>query len=228
MSLHRALKDYPLELRPREKMMRLGSGALSDSELLAVLIGSGTATQSALDLAQELLKEGGMKFLAEAGVEDLTGSISGVGKVKACQINAAVELGKRISASCLTDSPVIRSPQEAARLVMGDMSHLDREQFRVMSLNARNQFLAMDIVSIGSLTSSPVHPREVFKMPLKRSAASVLLLHNHPSGDTKPSEADANVTLRLKEAGKILGIEVLDHLIIGYNNFLSMKESGFF
>jgi DNA repair protein RadC len=222
------LKDYPVEMRPREKMIRMGSGALSDSELLAILIGSGTAEQSALDLAQELLKEGGMRFLAQACVEDLMVGFLGVGKAKACQIKAAVELGKRISASNLAESPVVRTPQEAARLVLDEMSHLDREQFRVMNLNTRSQVLAVDIVSIGSLSSSPVHPREVFKMSLKRSAASVILFHNHPSGDTKPSEADVNVTLRLREAGKILGIEVLDHLIIGYNTFLSMKENGFF
>jgi DNA repair protein RadC len=222
------LKDYPVEMRPREKMIRLGSGALSDSELLAILIGSGSAAQSALELAQELLKEGGMRFLAQAGVEDLTEDFLGMGKAKACQIKAAVELGKRISAADLAGNPVVRTPQEAAKLVLGDMSHLDREQFRVMNLNTRNQVLAVDIVSIGSLNSSPVHPREVFKMPLKRSAASVILFHNHPSGDTKPSDADVEVTLRLREAGKILGIEVLDHLIIGYNIFLSMKENGFF
>jgi DNA repair protein RadC len=139
-----------------------------------------------------------------------------------------VELGKRILASDPEETPTVRTPQEAARLLLGEMSYLDREQFRVMNLNARNQVLAVDIVSIGSLSSSPVHPREVFKLSLKRSAASVILFHNHPSGDTNPSGADVEVTRRLKEAGKILGIEVLDHLIIGYNNFLSMKESGFF
>jgi DNA repair protein RadC len=228
MSPHRVLKDYPVEMRPREKMVRLGSGALSDSELLAILIGTGSSEQSALELAQTLLKEGGMRFLAQAGVEDLTEDFTGMGRAKACQIKAAVELGKRISASDLADSPVIHTPQEAAGLVLGEMSHLDREQFRVMNLNSRNQVLAVDIVSIGSLTSSPVHPREVFKTPLKRSAASVILFHNHPSGDTNPSSADVDVTVRLKEAGKILGIEVLDHLIIGYNKFLSMKENGFF
>jgi DNA repair protein RadC len=205
----------------------LGSGALSDTELLAILLGSGFRDCTALELAQTLLQEGGMAFIAQSTVEELE-RFRGVGAAKACQIKAAVEVGKRISSTCLVNRPMVHTPQDAALLVMGEMSHLDREQFRVVNLNTRNQVLAVDIVSIGSLTSSPVHPREVFKMPLKRSAASVILCHNHPSGDTKPSEADINVTLRLKEAGKILGIEVLDHLIIGYNNFLSMKEHGCF
>jgi DNA repair protein RadC len=228
MSLDRPLKDTPVEIHPREKMMRLGSGALSDPELVSVLIGSGSVKQSALELAQALLKGGGMRFLAQAGVEELVEDFSGMGRAKACQITAAVELGKRISTSGLAERPIIRTPKEAADLVLGEMSHLDREQFRVMTFNTRNQVLAVDIVSIGSLASSPVHPREVFKMALKRSAASVILFHNHPSGDTKPSDADVEVTKRLKEAGKILGIEVLDHIIIGYNTFLSMKESGYF
>ena len=227
MSDHRGLKDYPPEMRPREKMLLQGSGALYDSEVVAILLGSGTRGHSALNLAQELLLEGGMTFIAQASLEDLS-RFHGVGMAKACQIKAAVELGKRMSASALASRPVIRAPHDAAHLVMGDMSHLDREQFKVMTLNTRNQALALDLVSIGSLVSSPVHPREVFKMPLKRSAANVILFHNHPSGDTEPSAADIEATRRLKEAGDILGIEVLDHLIIGCNMFLSMKESGYF
>jgi DNA repair protein RadC len=227
MNMRRALKTYPVEMLPRERMSRLGPGALSEAELLAILLGSGFRDCTALELAQILLKEGGMTFITQSTVEELE-HFRGVGAAKACQIKAAVELGKRISSLSQIDRPTIHTPQDAALLVMGEMSHLDREQFRVINLNTRNQVLAVDIVSIGSLISSPVHPREVFKMPLKRSAASLILCHNHPSGDTKPSEADLNVTLRLKEAGKILGIEVLDHLIIGYNNFLSMKETGCF
>jgi DNA repair protein RadC len=205
------------KIRPKEKMMRLGSDSLSDSELLNVLIGSD-------GVVQELVNWGGIRFLAQACVEELMDEFPRIGKTKACQIKAAMELGKRIMASHLAEKPVVRTPGEAANLVLGEMSCLDREQCRVMNLNARNQVLAVDIVSIGSLTSSPVHPREVFKMPLKRSAASIILFHNHPSGDTKPSSADVEVTLRLKEAGGILGIEVMDHLIIGCNTFLSMKE----
>ena len=227
MNMPRLLKDYPIEMRPREKMLQQGAGALSDTEVVAILLGSGTRNHSALELAQTLLMEGGMAFIAQASVEDLN-RFHGVGVAKACQITAALELGKRVSASNMANRPVIRSPQDAAHLVMGDMSHLDREQFRVMNLNTKNQVIAMDTVSIGSLISSPVHPREVFKMPLKRSAASVILFHNHPSGDTQPSTADIEVTSRLKDAGEILGIDVLDHIIIGYNQFLSMKEGGYF
>lgn len=223
---HLAIKDYPEEMRPREKLMVLGPEALSDQELLAILLRTGTKEKSALDLAQDLLKCGGLTFLTQVGTEELS-LHKGIGLAKAAQLKAAVELSRRLARQSLGPRPVINTPRDAAQLVMGEMAYLDREHFKVINLNTKNQVMVIDTVSVGSLNASLVHPREVFKLPLKRSAASLILVHNHPSGDTRPSQEDLNITRRLHEAGSLLGIEIVDHLIIGQNNYLSMKEKGY-
>ncbi len=224
---HVPIKNYPAEVRPREKMLALGAEALSDQELLAILLRTGTKDKSALDLAQDILSTGGLATLTQLTLEEL-GLRKGIGLAKAAQLKAAVELGKRLAKQPLGSRPAIRSPRDAAQFVMNEMMYLDREHFRVINLNTKNQILAVDTVSIGSLDASLVHPREVFKLPIKRSAASLILVHNHPSGDTSPSREDIEVTKRLAEAGRLLGISVLDHIIIGHNNFLSMKEKEYF
>lgn len=221
------LKDYPPETRPREKLLMFGSEALSDQELLAILLRTGTKEKSALKLAEDLLQKGGLTLLTQISVEELS-SNKGMGMAKAAQLKAAVEISKRLARQSSGARPVIRCPQDAAQLVMGEMSYLDREHFKVINLNTKKQVMTIDTVSIGSLNSSIVHPREVFKLPIKRSAASLILLHNHPSGDIMPSQEDVEVTKRLVEAGRILGLEILDHLIIGQNKYLSMKEKGYF
>jgi len=222
-----SIKEYPEEIRPREKLLNMGAEALSDQEPLAILLCTGTRKTSALDLAQEILKCGGLYALTRTSLEELRLQ-KGMGLAKAAQLKAAVELSKRLARQSLGSQPVIKIPQDAARLVMGEMSYLDREHFKVMNLNTKNQVITIDTVSVGSLNASLVHPREVFKMPLKRSAASLILIHNHPSGDPSPSKEDINITRRLRDAGNLLGLEILDHIIIGQNNFLSMKESGYF
>lgn len=222
----KSIRNYPEQVRPREKMLALGAEALSDQELLAILIRTGTKDKSALDLAQFLLNQGGLALLAQLSIDEMLRQ-RGLGLAKAAQLKAAVELGKRMSRQKSGPRPLIRTPQEAAQLVMAEMSYLDREHFRVINLNTKNQVMAIDTVSIGSLNASLVHPREVFKLPLKRSAASLILLHNHPSGDTAPSTEDLAITRRLCEAGQLLGINIIDHLIIGHNNYCSMKENGF-
>ncbi|QNB47581.1 DNA repair protein RadC [Thermanaerosceptrum fracticalcis] len=224
---HVSIKNFPEEVRPREKMLVLGAEALSDQELLAILLRTGTKNKSALDLAQDILSTGGLATLTQLTLEEL-GLRKGIGLAKAAQLKAAVELGKRLAKQRLGPKPAIKSPQEAAQFVMNEMMYLDREHFRVINLNTKNQILAVDTVSIGSLDASLVHPREVFKLPIKRSAASLILIHNHPSGDTSPSREDIEVTKRLAEAGRLLGINILDHIIIGHNNFLSMKEKEYF
>jgi DNA repair protein RadC len=221
---HLTIKSLPEEVRPRERMREAGPGALSSAELLAIILGSGWREESALDLAHHLLQiPRGLRFLAEASYDDLCG-VKGIGPAKAAQIKAAVELGKRLS--CLGQGlrPTIRSPQDVCSFVMEEMCYLDREHFRVVILNTKNQVLAVETVSVGSLNSSLVHPREVFKPALLKSAAAVILLHNHPSGDATPSGEDLEITRRLAEAGKLIGIEVLDHIIIGDHVFTSLKE----
>lgn len=223
---HVAIKDYPVEIRPREKLFMYGSDTLSDQELVAILLRTGTKEKSALQLAEDLLKNGGLSALVGTSLEELE-SCKGMGLAKAAQLKAAVELSKRLARQSKGAKPAIKCPQDAADLVMAEMSYLDREHFRVVNLNTKNQVIFIDDVSVGTLNTSVVHPREVFKLPIKRSAASLILIHNHPSGNTEPSREDLEITRRLRDAGSILGIEIIDHLIVGQNNYLSMKEKGY-
>ncbi|MGD0153313.1 MAG: DNA repair protein RadC [Thermacetogeniaceae bacterium] len=223
---HLTIKSLPEEIRPRERMREVGPGALSSAELLAITLGSGSREESALDLAQRLLQGSrGLRFLAEASFEELCG-VKGIGPAKAAQVQAAVELGKRLACMEQGLRPTVRSPQDVCSFVMEEMCYLDREHFRVVILNTKNQVLAVETISVGSLNSSLVHPREVFKPALLKSAAAVILLHNHPSGDATPSSEDLEITRRLVEAGKLIGIEVLDHIIIGDHVFTSLKEKA--
>ncbi|MDX9872226.1 MAG: DNA repair protein RadC [Clostridia bacterium] len=223
--MKKAIKDYPIETRPRERLSALGSEALSDQELLAILLRTGSKEKSALELAEDLLKRWSLTELTQTSIHELTGC-KGIGLAKATQVRAAIELSKRLARQSMGAKPSILNPQDAAQLVMAEMSYLDREHFKVINLNIKNQVTAIDTVSVGSLNVSVVHPREVFKLPIKRSAASLILVHNHPSGDTRPSREDLEITRRLVEAGRLLGIEITDHLIIGRNSYLSMKEKG--
>ncbi|WP_258360963.1 RadC family protein [Moorella sulfitireducens] len=217
------IKGMPADLRPRERLLSSGPQALSNAELLAILIRTGTRTETAIDVAQRLLsRPEGLQYLAAASLEELQKE-KGIGLAKAAELKAALELGRRLAAFNLSRA-AIKNPWDVAGLLMEEMRYLDRENFRTISLNTKNQVIGIDSVSVGSLNSSPAHPREVFKDPIRRSAAAIILVHNHPSGDPTPSQDDLAVTRRLVEAGQILGIEVLDHLIIGDGRFTSFKE----
>ncbi len=221
------IKEMPEYERPREKLIRYGSETLSNSELLAILIRTGSKEQSALELANTVLSSdnNGIRFLANCTVEELN-TIKGIGKSKACQIIAAIELGKRLSRSTLESKKAIRSPKDVKDIFIDDMRFLEKEHFKVVFLNTKNEVIAFETISIGSLNASIVHPREVFNRAIKKSSASIILLHNHPSGNCEPSKEDINVTKRLIEAGKIIGIEVLDHIIIGDGDYFSLKENS--
>ncbi|HEX3010467.1 MAG TPA: DNA repair protein RadC [Syntrophomonadaceae bacterium] len=219
------IKDMPENMRPREKFLAGGENSLTDPELLAIILGNGTRNISALDLAELLIvKYKGIRGLKELSLEELLQE-KGIGMAKAISIKAAVELGRRMGLDIQTRA-TIKSPEDVKNIVMEDMRYFDREHFRVMYLDRRGGLLSMEDVSIGGLHSSIVHPREVFKPAIKKSANSVILIHNHPSGDVTPSREDIEVTKRLLEAGKIIGIEVLDHIIIGENNYCSLKSKG--
>lgn len=220
------MKELPEDIRPRERLMNEGAEALSDIELLAILLRTGSREVTALDLASlVMVRFKSLRLLVDATVEELS-EVKGVGPAKASQVKAALELARRLSQFSDLPRPVIKSPDDAAGLVMEEMRHLDREHFRALLLNTRNQVIGTDKVSVGTLNSSTVHPRELFRSAIKRSAASVILVHNHPSGDPTPSREDLDITGRLSEAGKIIGIEVLDHIIIGDNKFTSFKAKG--
>lgn len=221
------IKNMPENERPREKLIRYGPHTLSNSELLAILIRIGYKEHSALELANILLShdDKGIRFLANCTVQELS-KIKGIGKTKACQIIAAVELGNRLSRSLLEMKKKIKSPMDVTDMFINHMRFLEKEHFKVIFLNTKNEIIAYETISIGSLNASIVHPREVFNRAIKKSSASIILLHNHPSGNPEPSKEDINITKRLIKAGEIIGIEVLDHIIIGDGNYFSLKENS--
>ncbi|MFZ5647051.1 MAG: RadC family protein [Bacillota bacterium] len=226
MQYHAKIKDMPVDQRPRERLIREGVRSLSDAELLAILLRTGYAEKSAMELATDVLSlYSGLKNIIQAGVEELS-AIKGMGPVKAAQLKAALEIGRRVATVSESQRPSIKGPEDAAFMVMEDMRHLDREHFCVLLLNTKHQVVARETISVGTLNSSVVHPRELFKAAIKRSAAAVILVHNHPSGDPTPSREDREITRRLREAGTIIGIEVLDHIVIGDNKFVSLKAMG--
>jgi DNA repair protein RadC len=223
-----AIKDLPPEERPRERLAKQGPEALSTPELLAILLRVGTAGESALDVAEGVVSRlGGLRGLADATIEQLS-EIRGMGVVKAIQIRAAVELGKRISAFTEEARPVIRCPADVSQLLMSELRREPREHFKVLLLDTRNQVVRVSTISVGSLTESIVHPREVFREAIRHSSAALIAVHNHPSGDPSPSPEDIQVTRRLDEAGRMLGIDFLDHVILGDGRYVSLKERGLF
>jgi DNA repair protein RadC len=221
------IRDFPQDERPRERFIKHGPQSLSNHELIAILLRTGTKDESVLQLSNRLLTHfEGLRLLKAASLEEMT-EIKGIGYAKAIQILAAVEIGRRIANLSYNDRYVIRSPEDGAKYLMNDMRFLSQEHFVCLYLNTKNQVIHKQTVFIGSLNASIVHPREVFREALKRSAASIIAAHNHPSGDPAPSREDIEVTKRLVECGKIIGIDLLDHLIIGENKFVSLKEKGY-
>lgn len=219
------IKELPPELRPRERLLEAGPAALSDGELLGLLFGIGNREKTAVELANEVIGQaGGLHGLYDVSVHELT-QVNGIGEAKACIILAAVELGRRIGQVRNPGRPVISSPADVDRLLRGRIANLDRENFVAVLLNTKNEVIESPLISVGTLSSALVHPREVFKPAIRASAASVILAHNHPSGKTEASREDREVTKRLVGAAEILGIEVLDHVIVGDGHF-SMKEHG--
>lgn len=221
-----SLRDIPLEERPRERMLTHGAQSLSHTELLAILLRTGTKEESAVNLAGRILKEcGSIHNLLDLSVDELT-AIKGIGPAKAVQLRAGIELGLRLSRSKTEDRLFIRKPQDAADLMMDKLRHLKKEHFICLFLNTKNQIIAEETLSVGTLNSSLVHPREVLRAAIKCSSASFICVHNHPSGDPAPSPEDIRLTRRLAEAGELVGIELLDHVIIGDRQYISLKEEG--
>lgn len=228
MSVDRPLmiKELPSEERPREKLLSKGAQALSNAELLAILLRTGTQAESAMRLAEKVVeKYDGVTALGRLSPRDIS-RIKGIGAAKAVTIAAAIELGKRIAGFDPSDRHVIRSPRDAAALMLPRLRYETREHFLVMMLSTKNHVLATPTISIGSLNASIVHPRELFREVITYSAASIILVHNHPSGDPTPSAEDIHLTKQIVEAGKMLNISVLDHLIIGDGKYVSLKEQG--
>lgn len=222
------IRDVNIEDRPRERLLRQGAESLSNQELLAILLRTGTKEESVLVLANRVLNVfERLHHLKHATIEEMM-AIKGIGEVKAIQLMAAVELGRRLAQKHNDEKFTIRSPQDAATYLMPDMTSLNQEHFVVLFLNIKNQIVHKQTIFIGSLNASIVHPREIFREAVKRSAASIICAHNHPSGVPTPSTEDIEVTKRIVEAGYIIGIELIDHVIIGDHQYISLKEKGYF
>jgi DNA repair protein RadC len=220
------ITDLPESERPRERLARLGPQSLSNAELIAILLRVGVPGENAVQVGQRLLKNfHGVSGLHKASFEDVC-TEHGIGQAKAAQIKAAIELGNRLLLESPDERPAIHSPADAAALVQHDMSALEQEELRVILLDTRNRVLHIEPVYRGSLNSSQVRIGELFKTAIRRNAAAVIVVHNHPSGDPTPSPDDIAVTRAIIQAGKLLDIDVLDHLVIAGMKFVSLKERG--
>lgn len=222
------INELAVTQKPRERMLSVGASYLSHAELIAILINTGRKGASSIDVANELLKSvESLKELKSLSINDLR-KVKGMGLYKSLILIAAFELGERMHSGSVEEKIQINSPKDVANYMMGKMEHLKQEQFVVLFLDSKNVVFKQKVIFIGTLNASIVHPREVFSEAVKLSANAIILLHNHPSGDVMPSREDLITTERLRECGDMIGIDVLDHLIIGDHCYLSMVEEGYF
>lgn len=222
----KTIKEIPLNDRPREKMAANGAAALTDAELIAILLRTGTTEKSAIDIASEMTADGGL-YKRLAGItrlNELT-NIKGLGQAKAATVLAALEIGRRIASAKPIEKIHLSCPQDVADFLMPRLRYAAREQFVVILLNGKNKVIGTEVVSEGSLSNSIVHPREVYAPALLHHAAAIMVAHNHPSGDPKPSDEDKEITRLLERSGKVLGIPLIDHVIIGDGNYYSFLEN---
>lgn len=217
--------DMQKEERPRERLIKNGAAALSDSELLAIILRTGSKQENVINLSQRLLSEYNLKQLSTINIVQLM-NIHGIKESKAAQIAACFEIARRLESFNEEVKPKVNSPEDVYRRIYPRMREQKKENFIELCLDTKNQIIKEEIISIGSLNANVVHPREVFKTALAVSAAHIIVAHNHPSGDPTPSREDIEVTKKLMEAGKIIGVDVLDHVIIGDGRHFSMKEAG--
>lgn len=225
----KTIKEIPLNDRPREKMAANGAAVLTDAELIAILLRTGTAEKSAIDIASEMTADGGL-YKRLAGItrlNELT-NIKGLGQAKAATVLAALEIGRRIASAKPIEKIHLSCPQDVADFLMPRLRYAAKEQFVVILLNNKNKVIGTEVVSEGSLSSSIVHPREVYAPAILHHAAAIMVAHNHPSGDPKPSIEDKEVTRLLLRSGKVLGIPMIDHVIIGDGNYYSFLENEAF
>ncbi len=221
------LKDLPEDERPRERIARLGPGALSNQELVAAILGTGNQTGNVLDIARALLMKYDIRDLSRITVAELK-SMLGINDAKACQLVAAVELGKRTAAYAADRKRPIERAGDVAKMFMPGMRGLKKEVLKGLYLDSKLRPLKEDVISIGGLNTNSIEPSDVFRNALIEASAALILVHNHPSGDPAPSRTDIRVTKKLAEAGEILGIRVIDHIIIGDGSYTSLKDSGLF
>lgn len=217
--------DLPKTERPRERLKKFGAEALSAQELLAIIIGRGSPKQSVMKIAQELLTTfGSIEAISNATIEQLD-AVTGIGPAKAMQIKACFELAKRKNLEPENNQDAyIETPKDVVNIISKELADKTKEHFKIIMLNTRNKVIGVSGISIGTLNASLVHPREVFKAAIDHCSASIILVHNHPSGDPEPSDDDLIMTKRLVDSGKLVGIEVIDHIIIGKDGYYSFKD----
>ena len=220
------IKELPSSERPRERLLEYGVGALSTAELLAIILRTGTRDENVILLSQRILARfGNLAGMVQASMAEMIAE-HGLGPAKVAQLKAALELGRRMLVESPEERPQIRSPADAANLVMTEMGLLEQEQLRVILLDTKNRVLTTPTIYKGSLNTSLIRVGELFRDAIRANCASLIVLHNHPSGDPTPSPEDVAVTRQIVDAGKLLDVEVLDHLVIGRQRFVSLKERG--
>lgn len=223
-----SIRQLPDEIRPRERLRRLGVGVLSDTELIAILLGNGHKGTNVLDLARNVLVAvDGLAGLARAASSELVGT-PGLGEAKTCRLLAAAELGKRLAMAEPARRIRLSDADTVADYLMPRMRYLDKEHFSAVIVNTKNQVLKVLDIAVGSLSQAIVHPRELFKEAIKAGAAGLIVAHNHPSGDPYPSQGDVELTSRLRKIGDLLGIELIDHIVIGDGSYVSFKRQNWF
>ena len=220
------IRDMAEHDRPRERLIKIGAEALSTAELLAIILRTGGHGESVLRLAERLLAEfGHLPGLAQATIAEMTAA-KGVGEAKAAEIKAALEVGRRLVASTPTERPRVSSPDDAFHLLKSEMMFLDQEHLRLILLDTRNGVLRTPTIYKGTLNTSVIRVGELFRAAIRDNAAAFIIAHNHPSGDPSPSPEDISVTRQVIQAGKLLDIDVLDHVVIGHNRYVSLKQRG--
>ncbi len=220
------IKELPEGERPRERLLHYGPAAVSTAELLAIILRVGSTDENVIMLAHRLLTRfGGLAGLVQAPIEELV-TVKGIGPAKAIELKAALEVGKRLIVAAPHERPTVKSPADAANLLMLDMAPLEQEHLRTMIMDSKNHVLKIHTVYVGSVNTAVVRVGELFREAIRMNAAAVIVAHNHPSGDPTPSPEDVHVTRQIVEAGKILSVDVLDHLVIGQQRWVSLKERG--
>ena len=220
------IRDLPAQERPRERLKGYGAASLSNAELLAIILRTGTTSESVLNLSARLLARfGGLSGLAKAGFGELCQE-HGLGEAKASQLKAALELGRRLLSTQPEERVVVKSPEDVANLLQAEMALLEQEELRLVLLNTRNQVMAIPQLYKGSINTSLIKVGELFRDAVRQNCPALVVVHNHPSGDPTPSPEDIKITEQIIQAGKLLDIDVLDHLIIGHQRYVSLKEQG--
>ena len=219
------IKEMPENLRPRERLLEFGAKALSDQELLAIILRTGTRNRNVIDVAHELLvKSEELSSLREASIDELT-TIEGIGQAKAIELLATIEFGRRVSQASLPRQAKIDSTMTAGKFLVSQMQHFQQEKLYALFLNTKNYVIKQKVIFIGTVNSSVAHPREIFREAVKYPTARIIVAHNHPSGDPTPSPADLIFTKRVISCGELMGVEILDHIIVAGETYISLQDT---